>query len=82
MLFFPSFLLGAGGPPPLGDGRRCCDRSADVLPLTWVTKSIREPWLGIGTPVLALVLVAALAVVADGVRRAPQRALTHVAIRT
>jgi ABC-2 type transport system permease protein len=63
MLFFPSFLLGSGGPPPsvMGDG---VQKAADVLPLTWVTKSIREPWLGIGTPVLPLVLVAGLAIVA------------------
>jgi ABC-2 type transport system permease protein len=64
MLFFPSFLLGAGGPPPsvMGDG---VQRVSDVLPLTWVTKSIREPWLGIGTPVLALVLTAGFAVIAS-----------------
>ena len=63
MLFFPSFLLGSGGPPPsvMGDG---VQKVADVLPLTWVTKSIREPWLGIGTPVLPLVLVAVVAAVA------------------
>jgi ABC-2 type transport system permease protein len=36
----------------------------DVLPLTWVTRTIREPWLGIGTPTASLLLVAALAVVA------------------
>lgn len=37
---------------------------ADYLPLTWVTTSIREPWLGIGTPTGTLVEVATLAVVA------------------
>jgi ABC-2 type transport system permease protein len=35
-----------------------------VLPLTWVTTSIREPWLGIGDATGSLLLVAALAVVA------------------
>jgi ABC-2 type transport system permease protein len=64
MLFFPSFLLGAGGPPPSVMGAGVA-KVADFLPLTWMTKSIREPWLGIGTPVLAPVLVAALAVVAS-----------------
>ena len=56
MLFFPSFLLGAGGPPPhvMGSALR---HVADVLPLTWVTKSIREPWLGIGTATPALIAV-------------------------
>ena len=69
MLFFPSFLLGAGGPPPhvMGSALR---HVADVLPLTWVTKSIREPWLGIGTATPALIAVAVLAVVA-----------TYVAVR-
>lgn len=48
LAFFPSFLLGGGGPPPsvLGDATR---RVADVLPLTHVTESIRDPWLGVGT---------------------------------
>jgi ABC-2 type transport system permease protein len=46
----------------MGDG---VERVSDVLPLTWVTKSIREPWLGIGTPVLALVLTAGFAVIAS-----------------
>jgi ABC-2 type transport system permease protein len=63
MLFFPSFLLGAGGPPPhvMGSVLR---HVGDALPLTWVTTSIRQPWLGIGTPTGTLVAVIALAVVA------------------
>jgi len=63
MLFFPSFLLGAGGPPPhvMGSVLR---HVGDALPLTWVTTSIRQPWLGIGTPTGTLVEVIALAVVA------------------
>ena len=66
MLFFPSFLLGAGGPPPhvMGSALR---HVGDVLPLTWVTSSVRQPWLGIGTPTGTLVLVIALAVVATAV---------------
>jgi ABC-2 type transport system permease protein len=63
MLFFPSFLLGAGGPPPHVMGS-AVKNVAEVLPLTWVTDSIRQPWLGIGTPTAALLAVAALAVVA------------------
>jgi ABC-2 type transport system permease protein len=63
MLFFPSFLLGAGGPPPhvMGSALR---HVGDALPLTWVTTSIRQPWLGIGTPTGMIVAVVALAVVA------------------
>jgi ABC-2 type transport system permease protein len=66
MLFFPSFLLGAGGPPPhvMGSVLR---HVGDALPLTWVTTSIRQPWLGIGTPTGTLVEVIALAVVATAV---------------
>lgn len=63
LLFFPSFLLGAGGPPPnvMGSALR---NVADVLPLTLVTNSVREPWLGLGTATGSLIVVAALAVVA------------------
>jgi ABC-2 type transport system permease protein len=65
LAFFPSFLLGGGGPPPsvMGDGLR---RVADLLPLTHVTQSIRDPWLGTGTGsghlaiVLAFLAVSAL----------------------
>jgi ABC-2 type transport system permease protein len=62
MLFFPSFLIGAGGPPPSVMGS-AVKHVGDFLPLTWVTTSIREPWLGIGTPTASLVAVAVLAVV-------------------
>jgi ABC-2 type transport system permease protein len=70
LAFFPSFLLGGGGPPPsvMGDGLR---RAADVLPLTHVTQSIREPWLGIGTGTTHLAItLAVLAVSALGWWRA------------
>jgi ABC-2 type transport system permease protein len=63
LLFFPSFLLGSGGPPPqvMGSALR---HVADVLPLTVVTKSIRDPWLGLGTATTSLVIAAMLAVAA------------------
>ena len=66
MLFFPSFLLGAGGPPPhvMGSVLR---HVGNALPLTWVTTSIRQPWLGIGTPTGTLLEVVGLAVVATAV---------------
>jgi ABC-2 type transport system permease protein len=62
LLFFPSFLLGAGGPPPhvMGSALRTI---ASYLPLTWVTDSVRDPWLGIGTATGSLVTVAAMATV-------------------
>ena len=63
MLFFPSFLLGAGGPPPHVMGA-VLRHVGDALPLTWVTTSIRQPWLGIGTPTGTLIEVVALAVAA------------------
>ena len=63
LLFFPSFLLGAGGPPPhvMGATLR---HIADVLPLTLVTNAARNPWLGLGSATGSLALVAVLAVVA------------------
>ncbi|HEU5416548.1 MAG TPA: ABC transporter permease [Streptosporangiaceae bacterium] len=63
LLFFPSFLLGAGGPPPnvMGSAVR---HVADPLPLTMLTNAVREPWLGLGSTTGSLVIVAALAVVA------------------
>ena len=58
LAFFPSFLLGGGGPPPdvLGDGMSAV---ANLLPLTHVTESIRDPWLGVGTGAGDLVVVLA-----------------------
>ena len=63
LLFFPSFLLGVGGPPPavMSDGLR---QTADLLPLALANQAIREPWLGIGDATGALLTTAAIAVVA------------------
>jgi ABC-2 type transport system permease protein len=63
LLFFPSFLLGAGGPPPsvMGAGLR---HVADVLPLTLVTNSIRTPWLGLGNATGTMVAVVVLSIAA------------------
>jgi ABC-2 type transport system permease protein len=63
ILFFPSFLLGAGGPPPNVMGS-ATSHVADVLPLTWVTRATRDPWLGLGDATLPLLAVALLALVA------------------
>jgi ABC-2 type transport system permease protein len=65
IIFFPSFLLGAGGPPPhvMGSALR---HVAGFLPLTWVTDAVRDPWLGLGMATGSLAVVAALAMVAGG----------------
>lgn len=63
LLFFPSFLLGVGGPPPavMSDALRSV---SNVLPLKLMTDSVREPWLGIGDGTGPLLTVTAIAVVA------------------
>lgn len=63
LLFFPSFLLGVGGPPPavMAPALR---EIADLLPLTLVNQAIREPWLGIGDAGGQMLVVTVLAVVA------------------
>jgi ABC-2 type transport system permease protein len=63
LLFFPSFLLGAGGPPPNVMGS-IVKKVADPLPLTLLTNAVREPWLGLGPATGSLIAIAALAVVA------------------
>ena len=63
LIFFPSFLLGAGGPPPhvMGSVVR---KIAGPLPLTLLTNAVREPWLGLGSATGSLIGVAVLAVAA------------------
>jgi ABC-2 type transport system permease protein len=63
LLFFPSFLLGAGGPPPHVMGAMV-RHIAGPLPLTQLTDAVREPWLGLGPATGSLLTVAALAVAA------------------
>lgn len=76
LLFFPSFLLGAGGPPPnvFGSVLRAI---SDCLPLTRVTDAVREPWLGTASGTGSLLVVAGLAVVtvALALRRSALRAV-------
>lgn len=63
LLFFPSFLLGVGGPPPavMSEPLR---QVADLLPLALANQAIREPWLGIGDATAALLTTAAIGVAA------------------
>jgi ABC-2 type transport system permease protein len=63
MLFFPSFLLGVGGPPPQVMGTALKNIS-DVLPLALVTNSVREPWLGLADGSASLIAVVVIAVLA------------------
>jgi ABC-2 type transport system permease protein len=63
LLFFPSFLLGVGGPPPAVMSDTLAN-IADVLPLALANRAIREPWLGIGDATGPLVTVAVIAIVA------------------
>jgi ABC-2 type transport system permease protein len=63
LLFFPSFLLGVGGPPPAVMSDVLSD-IADLLPLALANQAIREPWLGIGNASGALLATTAIAVVA------------------
>ncbi|MET0448515.1 MAG: ABC transporter permease [Aeromicrobium sp.] len=63
LLFFPSFLLGVGGPPPavMSDTLQSI---SDVLPLKLVTDAVREPWLGLGDGTGSLLVVTVIAVAA------------------
>jgi ABC-2 type transport system permease protein len=63
MLFFPSFLLGVGGPPPavMSEPLR---EIAERLPLALATDAIREPWLGISDGTGPLITITVIAVVA------------------
>ena len=63
LLFFPSFLLGVGGPPPAALGSVLRTLS-EYLPLAVVTSSVREPWLGLGHGTGALFASTSMAVVA------------------
>jgi ABC-2 type transport system permease protein len=63
LIFFPSFLLGVGGPPPGAMSATLADVS-EVLPLALVNRAIREPWLGLGAATGALVVVSVIALVA------------------
>jgi ABC-2 type transport system permease protein len=63
LLFFPSFLLGAGGPPPHVMGA-VLRGVRGYLPLTWTTDAVRAPWLGIGSATGSLVMEAVVAVTA------------------
>lgn len=60
MLFFPSFLLGVGGPPPevMGAGLRTL---SEFMPLAVVTEAVRGPWLDVADNTGQLLATVALA---------------------
>jgi ABC-2 type transport system permease protein len=63
LLFFPSFLLGVGGPPP-SVMAPVLREIAERLPLALATNAIRDPWLGLGHATGSLVTISVIAVVA------------------
>jgi ABC-2 type transport system permease protein len=63
MLFFPSFLLGVGGPPPAVMSDALAE-IADKLPLAMVNDVVRQGWLGLGDATGTLATVGALGIVA------------------
>jgi len=63
LLFFPSFLLGVGGPPPAAMSEALADVSG-FLPLAIVTDAVRDPWLGLGDGTGSLLLTVGMALVA------------------
>ena len=75
LLFFPSFLLGAGGPPPhvMGSVVR---HIAGPLPLTLLTNAVRGPWLGLGPATGSLISLAVLTVLFTVRGRAPGGTVT------
>jgi ABC-2 type transport system permease protein len=63
LAFFPVFLLGGGGPPPKAM-TPAMRGIADVVPLTYVTRAVQQPWLGLGSGAADLAVVALVALVA------------------
>jgi ABC-2 type transport system permease protein len=68
VLFFPSFLLGVGGPPP-GAMSPSLRSISEWLPLAMANDAVRSPWLGLDSgwtseTTVHLALVTLLAVVA------------------
>jgi ABC-2 type transport system permease protein len=63
VLFFPMWLLSGAG-PPRGVMTQTMRQLSDLLPLTRVVAAIQKPWLGTGSNVSDLVVLAALFVAA------------------
>lgn len=63
LLYFPSFLLGVGG-PPTSVMPPVLRAIAENQPLALANQAIRDPWLGLGDGTVPLLIVAAIAIVA------------------
>lgn len=63
LLFFPSFLLGVGGPPP-AVMNPTLQMVTEYLPLALVTDTVRSPWLGLQSADGSLLVTSVLCVVA------------------
>jgi ABC-2 type transport system permease protein len=59
VLFFPMWLLSGAG-PPRGVMTQTMRQLSDVLPLTRVVAAVQEPWLGMGSNLLELVVLSGL----------------------
>jgi ABC-2 type transport system permease protein len=76
VLFFPMWLLSGAG-PPRGVMTDTMRRLSDVLPLTSVVSAIQDPWLGTGSTLPQLLVLAAFAVVATAFAVRMQRSAHH-----
>ncbi len=76
LLFFPSFLLGVGGPPP-GVMSRRCGEIAEELPLALANRRSASPGSAWATATGALVAVSGHRRRRDDARRAAGSALSH-----
>lgn len=63
LLYFPSFLLGVGG-PPTSVMPPVLRTIAENQPLALANQAIRDPWLGLGNATVPLLIVAVIALVA------------------
>ncbi len=65
LAFLPMWLLSGAGPPEdlLSDGLQ---RVAELLPLTYAVRAVREPWLGHGSDTTALAVLTLMLVAAGG----------------
>ncbi len=63
LLYFPSFLLGVGG-PPTSVMPPVLRAIAENQPLALANRAIRDPWLGLGDGTVPLLVVAAIAIAA------------------
>jgi ABC-2 type transport system permease protein len=62
LLFLPMWMLSGAGPPRevMGEGMRVI---SDALPLTYVVTSLQDAWLGLGSSVTELLVLAGIVVV-------------------